>query len=99
MKHFLFRRQVLNWEYLLSIPSLLVRLLVTVANDIPKIYRRLIVLDVGGDRRFHDCPRLGATGFFSFYVYMVDAPVGAVRMRYVWLAYKFKLQSKVSSSH
>ena len=39
MKHFLFRRQVLNWEYLLSIPSLLVRLLVTVANDIPKIYR------------------------------------------------------------
>jgi len=39
MKHFLFRRQVLNWEYLLSIPSLLVWLLVTVANDIPKIYR------------------------------------------------------------
>ena len=32
MKHFLFRRQVLNWEYLLSIPSLLVRLPVTVAN-------------------------------------------------------------------
>jgi hypothetical protein len=29
--HFLFRRQVLNWEYLLSIPSLLVRLLVTAA--------------------------------------------------------------------
>ena len=32
MKHFLFRKQVLNWEYLLSIPSLLVRLPVTVAN-------------------------------------------------------------------
>ena len=28
----LFRTQVLNWEYLLSIPSLLVRLPVTVAN-------------------------------------------------------------------
>ena len=39
MKHCLFRRQVLNWEYLLSIPSLFVRLLVTVANDIPKVYR------------------------------------------------------------
>ena len=39
MKHFLFRKQVLNWEYLLSIPSLLVRLPVTVANDIPKVYR------------------------------------------------------------
>ena len=39
MRHLLFRRQVLNWEYLLSIPSLLVRLLVTVANDIPKTYR------------------------------------------------------------
>ena len=78
MKHCLFRRQVLNWEYLLSIPSLFVRLLVTVANDIPKVYRArevilgfllevsLIVLDVGGDRRFHDCPRLGVTGLFSF---------------------------------
>ena len=77
MKHFLFRRQFLNWEYLLSISSLLVRLLVTVANDIPKIYWarevilgfffwrfRLIVLDVGGARRFHDSPRLGATGLF-----------------------------------
>ena len=32
MNHFLFRRQDLNWEYLLSIPSLLVRLLVTVAS-------------------------------------------------------------------
>ena len=54
------------------------RLLVTVANDIPKVYRArevilgfflevsLIVLDVGGNRRFHDCPRLGATGLFSF---------------------------------
>ena len=31
VKHFLFRKQVLNWEYLLSIPSLLVRLPVTVA--------------------------------------------------------------------
>jgi len=31
INHFLFRRQVLNWEYLLSIPSLLVRLLDTVA--------------------------------------------------------------------
>ena len=39
MKHFLFRKQVLNWEYLLSIPSLLVRLPVTVANDILKVYR------------------------------------------------------------
>ena len=34
MKHFLFRKQVLNWEYLLSIPSLLVRLPVTVADEI-----------------------------------------------------------------
>lgn len=80
MNHFLFRKQVLNWEYLLSIPSLLVRLPVTVANDIPEVYRarevilgffflwrfRLIVLGVGGARRFHDCPRLGATGLFSF---------------------------------
>ena len=33
MKHFLFRKQVLNWEYLLSIPSLLVRLPVTVADE------------------------------------------------------------------
>ena len=78
MNHFLFRKQVLNWEYLLSIPSLLVRLPVTVADDILKVYRarevilgffwrfRLIVLDVGGARRFHDCPRLGATGLFSF---------------------------------
>ena len=32
MKHFLFRKKVLNWEYLLSIPSLLVRLPVTVAD-------------------------------------------------------------------
>ena len=39
MKHFLFRKQVLNWEYLLSIPSLLVRLPVTVADDILKVYR------------------------------------------------------------
>ena len=39
MKHFLFRKQVLNWEYLFSSPSLLVRLPVTVANDIPKVYR------------------------------------------------------------
>ena len=37
MKHFLFRKQVLNWEYLLSIPSLLVRLPVTVADDILKV--------------------------------------------------------------
>ena len=39
MKHFLFRKQVLNGEYLLSIPSLLVRLPVTVADDILKVYR------------------------------------------------------------
>ena len=56
MKHCLFRRQVLNWEYLLSIPSLFVRLLVTVANDIPKVYRaREVILGffVGG---FAYCP-------------------------------------------
>ena len=83
MNRFFFRRQVLHWEYLLNIPSLLVRLLVTVAHDIPKMYRarevtlgifgfvwiglwrfRLIVLGVGGDRPFHDGPRLRATGLF-----------------------------------
>ena len=33
------RKQVLSWEYWLSIPTLVVRLLVTIAHDIPKVYR------------------------------------------------------------
>ena len=116
MKHFLFRKQVLNWEYLLSIPSLLVRLPVTVANDVPEVYRAREVilgffvffvffvevsLNSPWRGRGSSFPRLSQAwchGPLFFYVYVVDAPVGAVRMRYVWLAYKFKLQSKVSSS-
>ena len=60
-------------------PTQLERVPVIGADDILKLYLerevilgfffwrfRLIVLDVGGARRFHDCPRLGATGLFSF---------------------------------
>ena len=40
MNHFL----VLSWEDWLSIPTLVVRLLVTVAHDIPKVYQRMGIL-------------------------------------------------------
>ena len=73
------------------------RLLVTEAHDIPKVYRvrevilgffwevSSAILDVGWVRRFHDCPRLGGTGLFFVLLcawYVADALMVAVWLRY-----------------